>query len=154
MITVIIIKYFTKKNFSPPATKKMKKEKKKVIQRRKHVILTFSDTICALFIKLLTFGLNCELYNPLDDWLESINPTNHPADYKIRGLTGELKKFVNNALCLFNLVILTAYLLGRRYMGRKLDLLKKLNCPNLLHEFTYIKNKKLQKLIKSDFRAE
>ena len=45
----------------------------------------------ALFTKLITPGLTCELCNPFDDWLESISPTNHPADYIICGLTREFK---------------------------------------------------------------
>ena len=44
-----------------------------------------------LFTKHLTPGLTCGLCNPFNDWLESTNPTNHPADYIILGLTWELK---------------------------------------------------------------
>ena len=45
----------------------------------------------ALFTKFLTPRLTYKLYNPLDEWLELINPTSHPTDYKIQGLTQELK---------------------------------------------------------------
>ena len=45
----------------------------------------------ALFSNFLILGLTGEFCNPLDNWLESTSPTNHPADYKIRGLTQELK---------------------------------------------------------------
>ena len=48
-------------------------------------------TLRALFTNFLTPGLILEFFNPLDDWLESTSPTNHPADYKIRGLTQEFK---------------------------------------------------------------
>ena len=46
-----------------------------------------------LVTKFLTSGLTCKLYNPLDDWLQSTGPTNHSADYKIHGLTEELKRW-------------------------------------------------------------
>ena len=44
-----------------------------------------------LVSNFLTLGLTREFCNPLDDWLESTSSTNHPADYKIRRLTRELK---------------------------------------------------------------
>ena len=50
-------------------------------------------TLWALFTNFLTPVLTREFCNPLDNWLESISPTNHPADYKIRGLTQELKSW-------------------------------------------------------------
>ena len=37
----------------------------------------------ALFTKLSTLSLICELSNKLDNWLESINSTNYPAGYII-----------------------------------------------------------------------
>ena len=49
------------------------------------------NTFRSLFTKFLTPRLTCELDKPLDDWLESISPTNHPAGYLISGLTWELK---------------------------------------------------------------
>ena len=45
----------------------------------------------ALFTKFLTPGLTHEFCAPLDDWLDWLNLTNHQANYKIRGLTRELK---------------------------------------------------------------
>ena len=47
----------------------------------------------AFFIKSLTPGLPCELCKPFDDWLESTNLTNYPADYIICGLSRELKNW-------------------------------------------------------------
>ena len=47
-------------------------------------------TLWPLVTKFLTFPLTCELDNPLDDWLESTGPNNHPADFLIQGLTREL----------------------------------------------------------------
>ena len=41
--------------------------------------------------KFLTLGVTCKLDNPLDDWLKSGSPTNHPTGYLIRGLTRKLK---------------------------------------------------------------
>ena len=49
------------------------------------------EALRALFTNLLILWLTCELCNPLDDWLESTSPTNHPAGYIIRGVTRELK---------------------------------------------------------------
>ena len=55
--------------------------------------VTFSlcGTHTLLFTKCLILGLSCELGSPLNDWLESTSPINHPEDYKIRVLTQELK---------------------------------------------------------------
>ena len=50
-----------------------------------------NETLRALCTNSLTPQLPQEFCNPLDHWLESIRPTNHPSDYKIRGLTHELK---------------------------------------------------------------
>ena len=47
----------------------------------------------ALFTEFLTSGLTRELDNPLDDWLNWLIPTNHQGDYKIRGLTQELRSW-------------------------------------------------------------
>ena len=52
-----------------------------------------SKSLRALFTNFLTPGLTCEFCNLLDDWLESTSPINHPVDYKIRGLTRELKSW-------------------------------------------------------------
>ena len=46
----------------------------------------------ALFTKVLTPRLTCELCNPLDDWFESTSLINHPAGYIISGL---IREFVN-----------------------------------------------------------
>ena len=43
-------------------------------------------SITALFTNFLTPGLAWELDNLLDDWLESISPTNHPKGYIIGGV--------------------------------------------------------------------
>ena len=51
------------------------------------------ETLRALFTKFLTPGLTREFCNPLDDWLDWLIPANHQADYKIRGLTQELKSW-------------------------------------------------------------
>ena len=48
-------------------------------------------TLRALFTNFLTPRLTYELDNPLDDWLELISPTNHPAGYIIPCLIRELK---------------------------------------------------------------
>ena len=61
-----------------------------IIWERTKFICNVHNT-CSLFTKLLTPGLTCELCNPFDDWLESISPTNHAADYLIRELIQELK---------------------------------------------------------------
>ena len=47
----------------------------------------------ALFTKLLTPGLTCELCNLFDDWLESTSPTNHPADCIIYRLIRKSKSW-------------------------------------------------------------
>ena len=46
-----------------------------------------------LFTKFLTPGLTCEFCNPLGNWLNWWILTNHQAEYKIRGLTRELKSW-------------------------------------------------------------
>ena len=51
----------------------------------------FIETLWALLINFLSPGFARKFCNPLDDWMESNSPTNHPADYKIRVLTQELK---------------------------------------------------------------
>ena len=50
-------------------------------------------TLRALFTKFLTPGLTHEFCNPQGDWLNLLILTNHQADYKIRGLTRELKSW-------------------------------------------------------------
>ena len=50
-------------------------------------------TLRALFTNFLTPGLTYKLDNPLDDWLESNSPTNHPAGYIIHGFIQELKNW-------------------------------------------------------------
>ena len=45
----------------------------------------------ALFTKFLIPGLSLELDKKLDDWLELINPTNHPACYLIHRLIWDLR---------------------------------------------------------------
>ena len=47
--------------------------------------------VWALFTNFSTLELTRKLCNPLDDWLESTCPTNHPAGYRICRLIRELK---------------------------------------------------------------
>ena len=52
----------------------------------------------ALFIKFLTPRLTHELDNPLDDWLNWLNPTKHQACYLNSQIKPRVQNFVHKGL--------------------------------------------------------
>ena len=75
-------------------------------------IIFFREILRALFTNFLTPVLAREFCNPLDYWLESTSPTNHPLNCIIQGLTWELKIWwIRTIMCLTHILIFLYFLI-------------------------------------------